>query len=159
MRAELLVCELRADGRRVHGIAIPYGETATVGRFRERFEPGSVEIREPAVLNDRHRPFEPLAVLTFADTAEALRFEATLPDGPRQDAALAAIDSGELRGASVEFAALAEAVESGVRVIRRAVVWAAALTARPVYTETMVETRERAAADDERVRRALAWYL
>ena len=162
MNIEQLLCEVRASGRTVEGIAIPYGETANIGAFRERVEPGAVELREPAVLNDEHRSWEPLAVLTFADGEDALRFRAELPPGVRQDSALARIASGELRGASVEFGVLEEAVEAGVRVVKRALVWGVALARSPLYTETQIETRARAVhnePDESDPLRGIEWYL
>ena len=157
---ELVVSELRADPERrsVSGLAIPYGVVANVGRFRERFEAGGAQLLTPAILNREHRATQPLATIDWHDTDAGLELRATLPDGERQDAALADIAAGALRGLSVEFRALAERVDAGVRVVTAYLVSGAAIARAPIYPETQVELRARrldAPADRRRQRMGL----
>lgn len=118
-----------------------YGDVARIGRLQERFEPGSIELREPATLNLEHRRTEPLALLEFTDTGTELRVAATLPAGERQDQALEDVRSGKLSGLSIEFRALSDHVAGGVRTIARAIVAGAALTGSPSYPQTSIEAR------------------
>lgn len=160
MDPERLYVELRAaEGRTIEGVAIRYGDTANIGRLRERFEAGSIEVREPAIVNLGHDRAQPLGIVAFRDTADALTFAATLPDGPRQDAALADVREGRLTGASIEFRAVRERMVGTLRIIDRAHVVGVALTDRPAYPDTAVEAREALlpAPDEGDERRRLLW--
>ena len=99
--------EMRADTekRTVEGIAVRYGATARLRSFRERVRAGALTF--PGVgaqnLTLQHNRALPVGKLEFTDSPEALRFRATLSAGARADQALADIDAGLLRGASMEF--------------------------------------------------------
>ena len=140
---ERILVELRSDpeARRVSGIAMRYGVEMRVGPFRERFEAGAVELRTPALLNIEHDRTQPLAVCWFTDGAEVLELTATLDAGPRQDQALADVRSGRYKGLSIEFRALAQRFEAGVRIIERAIVAGAGLAESPAYDQTTIEAR------------------
>ena len=58
--------------------------------------------------------------LTLQDTAEALVVRAVLPEIPAADRALTDVQAGRLRGFSVEFNAVSERREAGLRVVERA---------------------------------------
>ena len=134
---------LTADaGRTVSGPAIVYGDEAQIGRVRERFEVGGVEVRDDALMTLQHQRGEPLATPTFSDSPEQLRVAAELPAGARQDQALADVRSGLLRGLSVEFVALQERFEDNVRVIVRAVVNGVSVVDSPAYPQSVIEARE-----------------
>ena len=138
--------EIRAEGRRVHGFAIRYGDVSPT--HRERFAPGAFALDgRTRWLNLAHRPLEVLAYtgggLELRDTADGLTVDATLPEIPAADAALRMIQAGELRGLSVEFHALAERREAGVRVIERADLDGIGLVRVPSYPRSTVEVRAR----------------
>ena len=161
MDAERLYCELRAEGDRgVAGTAVRYGDVGLVHhRYRERFEPGAIEVRTPALVNREHRFDQALAVAEFTDTGEALEFRAVLPLGERQDKALADVASGKLKGLSVEFTAIAERWDGDTRVIERALVTGAALTKEPIYPASVLEMRSARLEETpaQRPARALPW--
>ena len=107
-RVLLEVCELRAgdgeDQRMVSGIAVRYDDTARIWDMRERIKPGALQLPEgPANLTLQHDRALPLGLIEWQDDKDALRLSAKLPDGMRQDQALADINSGLLRGLSLEF--------------------------------------------------------
>ena len=156
--------ELRADGRRISGTVVLYGETAdsrgamilpgagastrALGARRERFAPRSYVATVPAVaLNIEHRQLQaaawyPGGGLTLIDDADALRFTADLPAIPAGDMALDGVRSGKYKGVSVEFRALAERMQDGERVIERYELHGIGLTERPVYAGSTVEARQ-----------------
>ncbi len=134
--------EVRASGGGVLvGEALPYGERA---RDRpEMFSPSAfVSGLDTAALNlqhDRERLIaEQPGALTFTDTPQSLRLKAEL----RPDSAEARlVRRGALRGLSVEFVALSERRERGVRVITEAHLDGVALVDLGSY-RTEVEVRE-----------------
>ena len=148
--------EIRAEGRRLKGVALPY-QSVSPG-FRERFLPGSIEISHSVALNLHHNKlqavaFHPGGGLEFRDTDSALEFSAELLPIPASHIALERVRSGRYSGASVEFVPLREHRDrSGIRVIEKAKLTGLALTHSPGYEETSVELRRRKAGGRARVR-------
>lgn len=145
---ERRVAELRADpdGRRLSGIVMPYGEVSPT--WRERFEAGAFGdvSAVDVILNRQHDPSRPLARtggggLSLDDGADALRMAASLPDVAEARDAAALVAAGILRGLSVEFRAIDEADEGGVRVIRRAELRGLAVVDRAGYPGATVAAR------------------
>ena len=135
------------------GVAMPYGTVAMLpGGLRERFEPGAfgADVERADVLaNWQHHREAPLGRtdgggLTLTDGPEALRVELVLP------ATVAGRDVAELagrrvlRGFSVEFRALADRFEGGVRVVQRAILTGLAVVDRPAYGDALASLRARA---------------
>ena len=153
MAIETRYCELRAEGRSLRGVAIRYGDTATLPWGRERFEAGAFGDVGAAdvILNSSHDRGRPLARtggggLVLADSAEALRIEATLPATREADDVLALVRSRVLRGLSIEFAATDERIEAGVRVVTGATLRGIAVVDRPAYSASEVAARQAALA-------------
>lgn len=157
----LVAVELRAlaEGRRLEGVALRYSDEARIGRLRERFTAGGVEVASPAVVNLAHDRARPLGLVVFEDSPEALRFRVDLEDGELQDRALTDVREGRLTGASIEFRALADRVVGGLRTVERAVVFGLALTDRPAYAATAVEAREAMLPAGPDPRRGMELYL
>ena len=124
--------EIRAAGRTLTGEAVRYGQRAT--DRPERFEAGAFAPLGPLALNLQHDPAIVLATtgdgLAVTDTPRALEVRASLRPG----AALTLLRRGVLRGLSVEFRALAERTEGGVRVIERAALEGLGLVDEPAYS-------------------------
>ena len=139
--------ECRAEGRRLIGPAIRYGDIST--SHRERFEPGAFTLDESTRwLNYRHEQDRVLAFthgggLEFQDSPEELHVIATLPRIPLADHALAEFRTRQLRGFSVEFRAIEDATENGLRVIRRAELVGVGLVEDPSYSASKAELRAR----------------
>ena len=143
--------ELRADGRVLAGLAVPWGRTETCGTDRcvrggrERFEPGSLLLAPAgASLNLDHDSAKVLADgdgLAFEDRADGLHIRAELPAGALQDEALASVADRSRLGLSIEFRALVEDEDADVRVLRLARLDAVALVKDPAYRQAAVETR------------------
>ena len=150
-KTEFRFFELRADPekRELSGTAMRYGDTANLGPFRERFEPGAFGDLGSAdvLLNAQHQRGVPLARtggggLEVRDTPEALEIVATLPETRAADDVLALVRGKVLRGLSVEFRALQERMVAGVRVIQKATLRAISVVDSPAYPGATVAARE-----------------
>ena len=140
--------ECRAEGRRLIGPAIRYGEVSP--SHRERFEPGAFTLNDGRTryLDLGHDPERVLAHtdgggLQLRDTSEALEVSATLPRIPAADRALEELRAGKLRGFSIEFRAEQQRQESGLRVVSKAALAGVGLVAHPSYESNTVEVRAR----------------
>ena len=101
-----------------------YGDVAAIAGRRERFTPGAFAPVGDVILNKQHERVSPLARtegggLELIDTPEALKMRATLPETREATDALALLRKRGLSGLSVEFTAIEEHIEAGVRVITR----------------------------------------
>ena len=138
--------ELRADGRRLSGVVMVYGDTSPT--HRERFEPGSLAPGDAVALNLFHDPeravaFMPAGGLTLVEEDGALRMVAELPPIAAAERALDLVRSGEASGLSVEFRAERERREGGIRVIEAARLGGIGLVRSPSYKGSRVEARSR----------------
>lgn len=140
--------ELRAepDGRRLSGVCLPYGERSPT--WNERFEAGAFAGADEAdvVLNVGHDPGRVIARtggggLVLRDEPDALRMTAELVQTREADDVVALVKARIMRGLSIEFRAIDETDEGGVRVIRRAELSGLAVVARPGYEGTSVAAR------------------
>ena len=139
--------EVRAEGRRLMGPAIRYGDVSP--SHRERFEAGAFALSDGRtrwldVAHDRNAVIAHTdgGGLELRDTREALLVSATLPAIPAAEAALEGVRSGVYRGFSVEFDSLAERREAGLRVIERAALAGVGLVRSPSYQGSVAEIRQ-----------------
>ena len=138
--------EIRAEGRRLSGVVMKYGDVSP--SHRERFEPGALRMAE-AVHLDLHHDIEravawhPGGGLALANGRDVLSMTANLPPIPAADRALAEIKAGRVNGLSVEFRAVRERQESGVRVIEEAVLSGIGIVKVASYGGSRVEARRR----------------
>ena len=138
--------ELRAEGRRLSGVVLTFGEVSP--SHRERFVPGSLRLAEAVHLDLHHDPeraiaWHPRGGLELRNEADALRMSAELPPIPAADRALAEVRAGRASGLSVEFRAVRETREAGLRVIEEAVLSGIGLVRAPSYEGSRVEARAR----------------
>jgi HK97 family phage prohead protease len=149
-----LIMELRAssDGRTLYGRAVPYGVTADVGRFRERFVPGvfSRQVGSGQVgqvkLYDAHTVRldgqHPIGKTTrLAEQPDGLYGEWHLFDTSRAEDALKLVRAGEVTGLSVGFSAKGggtRKADDGVLERLSAHLDHVALTHEPVYADAQV---------------------
>lgn len=139
--------KVRFDGdRTVRGIAVKYGDVATIYGGLERFETGAFQpMRDDITMNVQHSREKLIARtgagLTLDDADDALRFRAELIDTQEGRDALKMVKGGLLRGASIEFLPVSERVEDRVRVISRADLFAVSLVDSPAYPQSHIEAR------------------
>ena len=142
--------ELRqdADGRLI-GTVLNYGDVASVGGISERFEPGAFGdvAGLDIVLNVQHERTRPIARtagagLTLSDSPESLTMAVELPDTADARDTLALVKAGVLRGVSLEFQAISERFEQGVRIISDARLTGLAIVDKPAYSESTVQARQ-----------------
>ena len=139
--------ELRAEGMRLEGTILKYGEISP--NHQERFLPGafSLDAGTTRWLDYRHDRTRVLAHtergggLTLRDSPEALLLEAELPNLPLSEKALSEIASGALSGLSIEFLAERESRDGEIRVVEKADLAGIGLVASPSYPASRVETR------------------
>ena len=137
--------ELRAEGRRLIGTVIRYGEVGDPG-FPEAFQRGAFkEGVADVLLNLQHDRRAMLArtptTLLLMDGAEELRMIATLPQTRLADDVLALVNARVLRGLSVGFHAIRERLEGDRRIIERAMLDHIAVCDRPAYAGSRVDAR------------------
>ena len=137
--------ELRAEGRRLSGTVMRYGDVSP--SHRERFEPGSLRMAEAVHLDlfhdvERAVAWHPGGGLTLNQDDAALTMRAELPPIPAAERALDAVRTGKANGLSVEFAAVKEKREGQIRVIQDAVLSGIGLVKRPSYQQSKVEARQ-----------------
>ncbi len=143
---ETRLAEVRAEGRRLIGDLMPYGDVSP--SHRERFEPGSLEPADAVSLNLEHDEMRAVAWypgggLSLENDERALRMTAELPPIPAADRALRVVRSGAASGLSVEFVSLRERQENGIRVIEQGLLTGAAILRAPSYENARVEARRR----------------
>ena len=136
--------EVRAEGRRLSGTVMRYGDVSP--SHRERFEPGSLRMAD-AVHLDLHHDVEravawmPGGGLTLDNGREALSMRAELPPIPAADRALAEVRAGRTTGLSVEFRADRERRDGNLRVIEAATLSGIGIVRAPSYGQSQVEAR------------------
>ena len=158
MKPEIRFVELRFDDEHegiLSGTAVSYADTATIpGIGKERFMPGAFGPVDDldVLLNRQHSRNYPLARtggggLVLTDGPTALRFDATLPDTAAARDTMTLVKNGILRGASIEFLAVEERFQGGVREIHKARLSAIGIVDSSAYPESTIEARD-AGEDD-----------
>ena len=138
--------ELRAEGRRLSGVVMRYGDVSP--SHRERFEPGALRLADSVHLDLHHDPeravaWHPGGGLALANSRDVLTMRAELPPIPAADRALAEIKAGRVDGLSVEFRAVKERRDGDIRVIEDAVLSGIGIVRAPSYDGSRVEARRR----------------
>ena len=139
--------ELRAENRRLSGVAIRYGDTAQ--SHRERFLPGSLRLDDQVILDWEHDQNRALAwspgggLSSWLTAPDAMRMTAELPPIPAADKALDEVRAGAATGVkSIRFRPVRDAHgerDSGSS--KRRVLRGIAITRAPSYQDSRVEAR------------------
>ena len=148
MRIERRFVEgVTVKGRKLRGWLVQWGDVATVKRQRERMEPGALAVPGDVILTRDHRRDRPLARtggggLELRSDDRGIRVRARMPDTALAEETLALVRAGVLRGFSAEMLVRAERMESGVRVISRALLAGfLSVVDSPAYPGSSVEAR------------------
>ena len=136
--------ELRAEGRRLSGVVLRFSDVSP--SHRERFEPRAFSMAEAVHLDLFHDPeravaWQPGGGLELRQDRQAVTMVAELPPIPAADRALALVREGQARGLSVEFQAVKERHEDGLRVIEAATLTGVGIVRSPSYGGSRVEAR------------------
>ena len=150
-KTEIRFFELRAEGERaLSGVALSYGDVATLPWGRERFLPGAFgDVSKLDVLMDvAHDRGRALARtggggLILTDTPEALTVRAELAATREADDTLALIRGKVLRGLSIGFRAERERVEGDIRIVESAELRSVSIVDAPAYPESTVQARSK----------------
>ena len=137
--------EVRAKDRRLIGTVLRYNDVSP--SHRERFEPGSLALADSVHLDLHHDAMRALAWtpgggLELRDEDGAMQMVAEVAPIPAGDVALAEVRSGTTTGLSVEFRAIKERREAGIRIISQALLTGIGLVRRPSYEASRVEARD-----------------
>ena len=138
--------EVRAEGRVLSGTVMVYGTRPHT--YRERFEPGSLELADAVGLNlghDRSRilAWAPNGGLELSDEDDAMRMSAKLPALPFADKVLQDVRAGNRTGLSIEFRFIKSRVEGGIRIVEKALLRGIGIVTSPEYGDSRVEARAR----------------
>ena len=138
--------EIRAEGRRLSGIVMKYGDVSP--SHRERFEPGALRMAESVHLDLHHDPERAVAWfpgggLAIENGRDSVTMRAELPPIPAADKAIAEIKAGRANGLSVEFHAVRERRDGDIRVIQDAILSGIGIVKAPSYGGSRVEARRR----------------
>ena len=144
MKPERRYIEFRADGDAITGVVVRYGDTATFGPWRERFEPRSLSYGD-VIANLQHDRAKPVARigagLSLADSDQALEARIEPPDTSYGREARELIGAGILRGLSMEFLATEERMEGKTRIVSRAQLIGIGIVDRPAYPDSEIAAR------------------
>ena len=146
MKPETRFTELRIEGTgQLAGILMRYGDVANLPFGKERFERGSFQF-DDVILNSMHQREVPLARtggggLELQDSPDSLSMRAVLPDTAAARDTLTLVRSGVLRGLSVEFQALEERQEQGLRIIEKANLTGLGVVDKGAYADSVVQAR------------------
>lgn len=152
-------CRADLDASTITGIAMKYGDTASVrGMFNEQIAPGAFGRIGDVVLNVQHDRARPIARtdgggLELRDSADNLFVKAAPVQTREGKDALLMVHHRVLRGFSVEFVADEDSFEGDVRIVKRARLLGIGLVDRPAYGESVAQVAKRMAALASRSRR------
>ena len=160
----MLEIRQQADGSyRLAGVVMDYSDEGRILGGRERFERGSINIRDGVILNRMHDRLRPLArapeTLRLDDSAERLTLVAEMP--ATQDAADVhrLVQARVLRGLSLEFVATAERFDSGTRVIESADLTGVGVVDTGAYRLSEVEARGKAGSLTQTHHPSRRWFF
>lgn len=151
MEPERRFAEFRVEAEGViAGTAIRYGDTAKIGAFAERFEPGALRF-DDVIANLMHRREAPVARtgagLTLTDGPSSLEARIELPDTVYGREARELVQARILRGFSIEFRAEEQRWEGKTRIITRASLTGLGVVDRPAYPDSVIAERMQAVYD------------
>ena len=126
---------------RLVGVLLPLGRVA--GDRREVFTPGSVTWPHNGMRLLREHRGRQIMRFNPVEVDGEIRIDAALPDTPEGREAADLVRTGARAGLSIEFHAVDDAMVSGVREVRAALVDAAALVPMGAYDQARAELRQR----------------
>ena len=152
--------EFRAlDADTVEGTLVPYGQRAKIIDFEETFSPGCFgdSINNDIICSIQHQRTRPIARtngagLTLKDSSTELRATVSLSGDMQFSREAAAMVKGKLlQGFSVEFRAVKDNWQGGLRTISEAIILGCSLVDKPAYAgSTIDEIRQNFGGDDSR---------
>ena len=114
---ELDIRAVDSERRIVSGIAVPYGQTANIGYYQERFAPGSVEMADTVQLYWRHE--EPIGkVLSSRETKDGFEITARISETDRGNEAYTLVRDGVINKFSVGFQPVEHNVDKDETIVR-----------------------------------------
>lgn len=123
--------------RTVEGIAVPYGQTITVGGIQERFSKGAIDGTKGVLLFWRHE--EPIGLVTQGkETDDGYVIQARISETSRGEEAYTLLRDGVITKMSVGFVPVTDTVEDGVVIRERVHLKEVSLVPFPAYSQASV---------------------
>ena len=141
------LCEWRAEGSKLSGVVIKYGDFAEMFGEKETILPAAFGDLSKAdvILNRQHQRTAPLArtpeTLRLMNAGDTLTMEADLPDTEMARETLTLVKSGVLRGLSIEFLVKDQEIEGDIRIIKAAELRGIGVVDTPAYPNSKVSAR------------------
>lgn len=130
---ELEIRSVNTEERTVAGIAVPYGQTISIGYMNERFAENSVELADTTQLFWRHE--EPIGkVLSGKETPDGYEIVARISETPRGNEAYTLVRDGVINKFSIGFEPVEEKVEGDTIVRTKVLVREVSLVPLPAYS-------------------------
>jgi len=127
----------------IEGVVMRYGDTAKLGRFEERFEPGSLTVSDDALVNIQHNRQKPVARLgrglTISQGRDTTLARIELPKTAIASEARELVDAGILRGLSIEFRAEVDEWRGRTRVVSKAIMTGLGIVDTPAYPDSVLK--------------------
>ena len=134
---EMEIREHNEEERSLTAIAVPYGQTISVGGFSERFEEGSIPSIEDTKLFYDHK--EPIGkVVRGTDTEDGYLIEARISETPRGNEVLTLLRDGVLNRMSVGFKPIRDRQEDDTTVREEIELKEVSVVAFPAYSDAQV---------------------
>ena len=144
IRCKVEIREVEGKPTRLVGTLLPFNVRAK--DRPEMFLTNSVSWpTDGVVLRRQHNRSEPILKFVPVEAGGQLTVDTLIPETRAGADALAEVKSGLLSGLSVEFRAVKQVVEGGIRKISEAVLVGAGLVDSPSYSQAVVEARAKAA--------------
>ena len=143
-KSEFRYVAFRAEGDKIIGTVVKYGDEARFGVWTETFEAGSLRFSDVIVnlQHDRGRPVvRSGAGLELRDSLEALVAEIHLPNTTYAREARELVDAGILRGLSMEFRAKRDSWNGKRRTVNEAELFGIGIVDRPAYSDSTIAER------------------
>ena len=138
--------EIRFDAKTadIEGVAIRFGDVATLPWGRERIEAGALTA-DDVILNLQHNRSMPLARtggggMEISQNDENLSFMAKMPGTTTGKDAQILLEKGILRGASLEFSVEKSRFEDDLEIIEKGKVYGIGLVDRPAYPDSVIKS-------------------
>lgn len=148
MTIEHRYCELRApaDGRVLEGVAVKYGDVATLPWGRERIEAGAFAPIGDVVANVQHDRGRAIARtggggLTIDDGEDAMSVRMVVPNTRDGDDVLTLVRERVLRALSIEFVSKRDRWDGDVRIIEAGRMVGVAVVDTGAYPQSVVAAR------------------
>ena len=147
MTIEKRYAELRrVEGKGLSGLVVPYNQRANIHGFTEEIVQGAFDGSDDVIANVHHDRTMPVArtgteymSLYYDRERHGLAVDLIYPDNPGGRAAREWVETGVLRGLSVEMIVHDEEWEGSHRIVKRGELYGFGIVDRPAYEQATID--------------------